>query len=644
MHRSNLFSLKLRRGHLVAPLTILFALAAWTGEHAKGQNAPASSGTNTAAPTLTAQSNLVIVRVVVRDSHGVPVTGLKKEDFRLLDRGKEQEVSQFDEEREDEKLSGASAGTAGSVKGVTDAGASMVAVTLPQPARLIAFYFDDLNSRQANVMQARDAADRFLSASIEPTDKVAIFSSDKMLTDFTSDKTKIHEALSQLNGSAHTVQAVRQCPDLSEFQARDILDNSDPQSNAWQLAGAEIKQCSGSNTDPKAPLDGRQIGTIKEMARRIISEAEVRTRLNLQQFEQVTKYVSQLTGERTIVLVSPGFLTGDEQPQVDRIIDHALRTHVVINALDPKGLTVMMRELDASRTTTMTPNERANSAAYSLDASQQFRSADVLAEFTQGTGGQFIHNNNDLMAGFAVLAGHPDHYTLAFVPRELKFDGKFHELKVTLVSKLKGYTVNARRGYFAAKATQDMTDAPLTASSSGTTSDGASGASTRSENSQAARSTTPAVPPLSVAQAGLGIQGPQMDDRVRDALLGSTDVTDLPVGVDLKSNVAAGGGTAVSLLIHLQTQTLPFRKDGDRSLDTVTFAAAVFDANNKVGAVKQRLAKLNLTADQLADLVANGLEVTFSFPLDSGAHRIRAVVMESEGHKIGALSQSIDLP
>jgi len=113
MHRSNLFSLKLRRGHLVAPLTILFALAAWTGEHAKGQNAPASSGTNTAAPTLTAQSNLVIVRVVVRDSHGVPVTGLKKEDFRLLDRGKEQEVSQFDEEREDEKLSGASAGTAG---------------------------------------------------------------------------------------------------------------------------------------------------------------------------------------------------------------------------------------------------------------------------------------------------------------------------------------------------------------------------------------------------------------------------------------------------------------------------------------------------------------------------------------------------
>ena len=189
-----------------------------------------------------------------------------------------------------------------------------------------------------------------------------------------------------------------------------------------------------------------------------------------------------------------------------------------------------------------------------------------------------------------------------------------------------------------------MTDAPLTASSSGTTSDGASGASTRSENSQAARSTTPAVPPLSVAQAGLGIQGPQMDDRVRDALLGSTDVTDLPVGVDLKSNVAAGGGTAVSLLIHLQTQTLPFRKDGDRSLDTVTFAAAVFDANNKVGAVKQRLAKLNLTADQLADLVANGLEVTFSFPLDSGAHRIRAVVMESEGHKIGALSQSIDLP
>ncbi len=41
-------------------------------------------------------SNLVVVRVVVRDGDGKPVEGLRKEDFKLFDRGKEQAITQFD--------------------------------------------------------------------------------------------------------------------------------------------------------------------------------------------------------------------------------------------------------------------------------------------------------------------------------------------------------------------------------------------------------------------------------------------------------------------------------------------------------------------------------------------------------------------
>jgi len=37
-------------------------------------------------PTLKSEANLVLVHVVVRDSQGRPVTGLKKEDFKLFDR------------------------------------------------------------------------------------------------------------------------------------------------------------------------------------------------------------------------------------------------------------------------------------------------------------------------------------------------------------------------------------------------------------------------------------------------------------------------------------------------------------------------------------------------------------------------------
>ncbi len=46
-------------------------------------------------------------------------------------------------------------------------------------------------------------------------------------------------------------------------------------------------------------------------------------------------------------------------------------------------------------------------------------------------------------------AGSPIDYVLAFAPNDLKDDGKFHGLKVKLAEKHDGYSVQARRGYFA---------------------------------------------------------------------------------------------------------------------------------------------------------------------------------------------------
>src|ERR1035438_7348006 len=45
---------------------------------------------------LRVKSNLVVVRVVVRDAKGKPVEGLARQDFRLFDRGKEQSISEFE--------------------------------------------------------------------------------------------------------------------------------------------------------------------------------------------------------------------------------------------------------------------------------------------------------------------------------------------------------------------------------------------------------------------------------------------------------------------------------------------------------------------------------------------------------------------
>ena len=188
-----------------------------------------------------------------------------------------------------------------------------------------------------------------------------------------------------------------------------------------------------------------------------MSMAQAQARENLEQFAKVVNVMTQAPGVRTVILVSPGFLSESEQLALDRIIDRALRAQVVINSLDPKGLFVLTREGDASRSGMVLPDPKATQARHNLDAAREFVGSDVLGEVAQGTGGEFIHNDNDLQAGFEKLAGHPAEYMLAFAPRDLKIDGKFHALKVELAEKQKGYSILARKGYFA------VAEAPIAA-------------------------------------------------------------------------------------------------------------------------------------------------------------------------------------
>lgn len=66
---------------------------------------------------------------------------------------------------------------------------------------------------------------------------------------------------------------------------------------------------------------------------------------------------------------------------------------------------------------------------------EQQANRDVLADLADATGGFFFHNNNDLDEGFRRLAGRPEFsYLLGFSPQNLKLDGKYHKLKVTLAT------------------------------------------------------------------------------------------------------------------------------------------------------------------------------------------------------------------
>jgi|GEM_PF-5494998 len=431
-----------RKRQLLLLLALMFAFPWCCPSRAQneGENAP-----NEPSFQLKVQGNLVIVRVVVRDAKGEPVRGLRKEDFKVFDEGKQQSITQFEEHSSDADSDGSTTAAPGHETALP---------TTANRERFIALYFDDLNSSDADLMQARDAADHFLATGLQPNDRVAIFSAEKMLSDFTSDPHQFHAALMQLHASALGPAREHPCPDLSDYQALEILQTNDPKSEAWKVAWAESKTCaarsfaSSPDGNSRQPDSGSMVA-IRMLAQKILDQSQSLTRASLEQFEQVVKLISKAPGERSVVLVSPGFLSQSEQYALDRIIDQALRTQVVINSLDPKGLSVLMRESDASKNTSILADPRAAQARYHLDASRAFAGAEVLAEFAEGTGGNFFDSNNDLKAGFGALVGDPPHYILAFSPRNVKWDGKFHALKVSLATKQRGESIRARRGYFA---------------------------------------------------------------------------------------------------------------------------------------------------------------------------------------------------
>jgi VWFA-related protein len=532
----------------------------------------------------------VVVRVVVRDAQGKPVEGLRKNDFYVFDRGKEQTVSQFEVET-----------------AVPSSGPSLASApgkVLPPPAlpgRFLALYFDDLNTSDADMIQAREAADHYLAANLQPRDRVVIFTSAKVLSDFTADPKEIHDALTKLHASPRALSRIRDCPDLSDYQAAQINQfQEDTEIDAWKMALDEMAN------NPACPKGGDPKSYVVMLARSIVDQAEIQSRTSLQELERMVQYMSQMPGQRTIILVSPGFMSQSEQVQLDRIIDRALRSQVVISSLDPKGLALLMRETDVTQRYAPSANSGVIGAMHSVDSMRELVATDVLAELAQGTGGEFFHNNNDLKAGFGALAGSPVYYILAFAPADVKPDGKFHALKVTLSEKEKGVTIQARRGYFAPK----------------------NEAEAEAEAKQQAASDAEA----------------QAQEQIREAIFSKADLHQFVVAMGAKLSEGKGDTRELSLFAHLDATPLHFHKDGDHNLNTVTFIFAIFDQKDNLVDSQQRRARVNLLNAQLPELLKTGVDADMTFQLKPGIYRIREVVTDSEEHHMTEVSKNVKIP
>jgi len=433
-------------------ILLLPALLAGTCAFETGGQEPAQpemSGTTTPF-TLKVERNEVPVRVVVRDAQGKPVRNLTKDDFRILDDGKPQVITQFSAEGAPASIAGA---VAAPIPATAKAGAESKSSAGPKVAdRFVAFYFDDLVMKFDEIARSRDAATKYLQTSLQPADRVAIYtSSGQHNLDFTADRDKLQEAISRLHPIGVFAKAGGECPDLSDYEAYMIDERKDREALDLATAKVIICYCGGNAQMCKDPSQIAQFA-----AQRRWAQAQAQVVFSLLGLEKSVRRLSILPGQRTVVFVSRGFISGAQLQMISEIIDRAVRAGVVVNGLDARGLYAMVPGGDASEAGSGIP-PGLWPLMLRLQLAEAREDDDVLAEVADGTGGSFFHNNNDFDAGFRTVGGLAEFsYVMVFSPSNLKPNGKYHHLTVQLVgdAKASGLQVQARRGYFAPNAAQ----------------------------------------------------------------------------------------------------------------------------------------------------------------------------------------------
>jgi len=392
--------------------------------------------------------NVVLVPVLVRDPNGDVIEDLKNDDFQIFDRGKRQPISHFTVQKRlrksTESPSAQDAAPAGDTQRALEG--TETAPVRVRPERYIIFLFDDLHLLAGDFSRVRSAASRMMAESLQPTDAAAVVStSADVNSGFTRNRTKLEDAVAKLHLQALYAHE-RDCPDITPYEANLILNLGD--SDTLREVTALVKSCLG-------PTVSRPDEMARAAAEKELERLDQGTHATLTLMRSVVRSMGAAPGQRTLVLISPGFLVSSSRfvrAELSRLMDAAAQANVVISSLDARGLYTDM--LDVSERGKL-PSDLDPTGGIMRVKEQNRRdsmtvSGAVMDELASATGGTYFHNSNDLEGGFQSVTKAPECvYLLEFSPEDAQRDGSFHRLSVKV--NRKGAKVRARQGYFAEK-------------------------------------------------------------------------------------------------------------------------------------------------------------------------------------------------
>jgi VWFA-related protein len=493
---------------------------------------------------LRSETTLVEADLTVRDSQGHAIPNLHASDFQVFDNGVPQKIIAFSELHSDGKPAAASE--------------SIPPAEIPPPApKFVTFFFDDNHLSSAGMLFVERAARAFIAKGLKASDSTSIVTaSGQGDLDFTNDAKLFADKLDHLQ--SHTRAEVPSKCGVDATDSFIVLNNLDAATIERAIAAATPCACGGSETP--AQCRAKAIPLAYANANAMWEQTQAQTIDTISALGFAAKKLSQVNGTRILVLTSSGFLIRAGEPAMEKFVDGAVRWNIVVHALDAGGLAAKTQGL-LRQSLFWTPMEKV----------------------TDGTGGHFFKNTNDL-AGAMDLAANPEvTYLLAFNPGPR--DGQFHTLKIKFKSK-RPESVQFRPGYF----------------------------SPRDDSKTSTRAAMDA------------------------AVFSKETLREVPAAVSIRP-----AEKSVSVTVAIDIGGLQFVVHDGRHVQQIVFLMTLLDSTGAFVTGKEAIMDLALTDEKLASLQEEGLKAVATLTAPAGSYQLRTIVREGMKGALAASTLPVDI-
>lgn len=404
---------------------------------------------NQSAPTLKAKVREVPVDVVVSDNKGDPIPSLKSEDFQILEDGKPQTISHFEEH-----------------KGVPPTQFKLP----PMPPNVYTNFpvtrsadsvniilLDSLNTPSSDQSYVHAHMLKYLQT-IPPNTRVAIFtlaSQLRMLQGVTTDSAQLLAAINKVKAG----------PQESAFRA------STAETDANQTRVDFLSTESMAPPLPEGAIPAQYTPDPIAATKQFLSDTQVfltqvRVGMTLDALQQLGRYLSGIPGRKNVIWFSGSFPAGivpdpdlsdpfsgasNFKEEIRKTTDLLTTAQVALYPVAAEGLVtstafqVDNRQIGQKRISVAAQDTMQRSRINFSDLESSHAAMEQLAK---ETGGQAFLNTNGLDDALSrVVKNGSRYYSLTYSPTNRNMDGKYRRIEVKLTKQKAALAY--RRGYYA---------------------------------------------------------------------------------------------------------------------------------------------------------------------------------------------------